>query len=173
MNEPVSPGKVVTLTIDGLQYRVTQTGGLTGARIIFRGGQAFSAALSEGFSAKRLDPAIATSMAIARRMSVADFDWICDEMAKVTTVGIPDPLNPGRPPTFVSLAERYDDHFRGRYMAQMDWLKGALETNFGDFFVELQARFDAWAAAAAASSSKGPKAPTDSGSSGVSSSPSG
>lgn len=166
-----APGKVVTLTVAGTQYQVTQVGGRTGGQILFRGGQTFAAAMATGLSMKSSDTTVATMMALVRGMSLDDYDWLCDEMAKCTLVGIVDTAGDGRV-TFTPLTPAlYDSHFRGKYMAQMDWLKGALEANFGDFFVELQGRFTAWAAATA-SVSKAPTVPAASGGSGASSSPS-
>ena len=168
--------KVVTLTVGGVQYRVSQAGGLTGGRLLFRGGQTFASALSEGFSAKGIDPTIATIMALVRRMTLADYDWVCSEMASLTQVGIVDEAGVAGPDgrkrvTFVALSDRYDEHFRGRYMAQAEWLRGALETNFGPFVAELQEKMAAFRAKVeAAASPSGPQpAPMDSGGSGGSS----
>lgn len=164
--------EATTIVAGGVQYRVTKVGGKTGGRIIFRGGQALASALTEGFSSKGIDSSIAVMMALVRRLPIEDFDWLCDEMAKCTQVGIVDKVGDGRT-TFTPLGPLYDDHFRGRYMALVEWLKGALETNFGAFFAELQERVYTLGGAAGASGSSLPKAQTPSGSSGASSSASG
>jgi hypothetical protein len=162
--------KIVTLEIEGRQFRIAEVGGLTGGRITFRGGQTFAQALTTGFSMKG-DPTMAIMSAIVRLMSEQDYLWVAGEMAKVTTLAVYDPANPNRPPTWVPLD--IDQHFKGKHMAQLDWLRGALETNFGSFFAELQRRLAEWGEAKAASASPPPTAQTDSGSSGDSSSATG
>lgn len=178
-------GKIVTIA--GTQYRVAQMGARTSNRVTFRGGQVFAQALAEGFSAKG-DTTVAVIWALVTRMSMSDYDWLCEEMTKVTSVAVVDPLNPGRPPTWVGLAMNpasagpgdvsFDEHFKGKQMALIEWLKSALETNFGSFTAELLVRLEEWRAAKAAaaeaakaaSTSAPQPAPMVSGGSGVSSS---
>ena len=164
-----APGKVATLTIAGTQYQVTQVGGRTGGQIIFRGGQTFASAMVEGFSPKVADATVGVMMALVRGMSLEDYDWLCAEMAKCTMVGVVDEAGDKRV-TFAPLTTVYDEHFRGQYMAQLDWLKGALETNFGSFFDDLKVRYVAWVAAKeSASKAQKAAAAMASGSSGASS----
>jgi hypothetical protein len=153
---------VTKLTIEGVVYEITQVGAETGDAILFRVGQALAMSLT------------ATSLAdilvrLMRNLSIEDFVWLRNEMKKCTKVGIVDTVGDGRV-TFTPLAPLYDDHFAGRYMAALEWLKGALESNFGAFFVEFIRRAQS-AKAVEASASENPKAAA--GSSGASSSASG
>jgi hypothetical protein len=165
-----TPGKVTTLTIGGVDYRIAQPGGRTGARLLFRGGQIFAQALAEGFSTKGMDPTIGTLLALARRLPMADFDWLCDEMAALTEYGHVDTLGGVGKVTFTPLAPVYDEHFRGRYEVLAEWLKGAVESAFGPFVVDLQRKMEEYKTSRTASASASPKAATGSGSSGDSSS---
>jgi hypothetical protein len=134
-----------------------------------------AAGLTEAFTAKNLAGGLemAVLMALGRRLPIDDFDWLCDEMAKCTQVGVKDTQGDGRV-TFAPLADRFDDHFRGQQMALFTWLAKALEVNFASFTVAAKTRVEAWAAAKeaekVASTSSPLPVPTDSGSSGVSSS---
>jgi hypothetical protein len=167
MNEP---GKVTTITVSGVQYRITKPGGWSGGLLLFRGGQTFATALVEGFSAKGIDSTVATLFALVKHMTPVDFRWLCEEMAKCTEVGVEDKLEGKGRVTFAPLESRFDEHFRGEYLQLMDWLKGSVEAVFGAFFAEVQGRFTkARAAAAPESASPPPPAPTASGGSGASS----
>jgi hypothetical protein len=158
--------KTIPLEIDGDKYEISQPGGETVDQMLFRGGQALAAAVTSGKIGLTPEAMMGTMVGLIRYLSMEDFVWLRNEMKKVTMVGIVDKRGDGRV-TMTALAPIYDDHFRGRSMAMMKWLKGALEAVFGDFFGELKALIAE--ASAAASRSPPPQAPA--GSPGVSSSP--
>lgn len=114
------PRKTETVAIGGFEYRITQLGATTGGQVMFRLGRAFAvimAGLKDGtFSVESLSP--------------ADFDWLVKTMQGTTQVGIPDVKGDGSV-KFHNLSLLFDDHFAGRYPELIEWLKGALEVNYG------------------------------------------
>ena len=158
---------ITDVEVDGHRYKVTKAGARTAQRIIFRIGAAFMQSLGSLFNKKGDIDVLGVSVAAFKHLTADDQEWLFDELAKLTQVGILDPHNPGRPPTFVSLFEHYDTHFKGRPMAIYKVAAEALKIQLGPFAVELRGLFETPVATEATGSpSPLPTAPTDSGSSG-------
>jgi len=144
-------------TIDGCTYRVTQLGATTGAQVMFRLGRAFAAVMAS-VSQGELDLAA---------LSPSDFDWIVVTMKASTKFDLVDTVGGGTVRT-VDLAPLFDEHFAGRYGQMLEWLKFALEVNFGPLADAVRSVLSG---VTALSDSSRPKAAT--GSAGASSSASG
>lgn len=105
-------------TIDGVTYKVK----LLGGRVAF---EAMSRAAA----------------ALANKISPEDFDWLREQFAATTNVGIVDAAGDGQT-RFVPLASVFDEHFRGgpQVRARMlQWFHFAIEANFGPFSDVLRA----------------------------------
>ena len=157
--------------VGGRKFLISKVGARTGNRIIFKLGQRFMQSLAQGFSSKSSDKVMAILMALLNSMSMEEYDWVTEEMQKVTQIGVVDEKGDKRV-TLTGLD--VDTHFRGHLMDAHEWLIEALKENFADFLGEAFARVEAWNASQdavkkAASPSDPQTAPTASGSSGASS----
>lgn len=65
-------------------------------------------------------------------LSEDDYDWVVEKLARSTDVQIGDKAP--------SLWPVYDLHFAGKPIEKLEWLKFAVEVNFGPFFHALMAR---------------------------------
>jgi hypothetical protein len=145
------PKKQETVEIDGVKYRITQLGALTGKQLMFRLGRTF-AAVALGLRSGTLDVGVISSL------DPADFDWIVQTLIPTTDVGIHDVEGDGKL-KWHKLSVDFDDHFAGRYPQLIEWLQAGLEVNFGPLRDALGSIFRG---AAALSASSPPKASTGS-----------
>jgi hypothetical protein len=148
------PRKQETIEIDGVQYRIRQMGAVTGGQVMFRLGRAF-AMLAAGLANGTMD---------LQSLSASDFDWLIKTLILTTEVGIID-VNGTGDRKWHKLEHDYDEHFAGRYQQMIQWLKGALEINFGPLQDALGSLFRG-----ASALSTSPRQPVSTGSSGDSSS---
>ena len=65
------------------------------------------------------------------KLTVAEVISAKKELVSVTEVAIPDPLNPGRPPTWMALATQYDEMLAGEVGHRMELLLALWEHSFG------------------------------------------
>lgn len=118
----------------GHVYHVTQFGARHGMRVAIRlakmiGGAAGAAlaADEEGFDAKVVGAIIAN---LAETVSEADFDFLCDEFGKATSVSGGEY---GDRTIALDADGLFDLHFAGQYVELGSWLVFAVEVNFGGF----------------------------------------
>ena len=114
------PRKVEEATIDGVRYQVQQVGAALGAEIMFRLARSFGAIIA-GLNVGTLS---------VESLSPADFNWLLKQLVSGTKVGIVDEKGDGRE-RMADLSFVFDDHFAGRYPQMLEWMKFALEVNFG------------------------------------------
>lgn len=136
-----------TTTVDGWRYTVrplpTGRGLALAWRLARMLGPAFSALLgaadagAEGALGKALD-------ALVERVTPDELVEIARELAGTADIVQPGGAKPA------SLGEVFDVHFAGDYLALMDFLRFALEVNFGPFVEGLRRRGAARKAAAGA-----------------------
>jgi hypothetical protein len=117
------PRKVQDQVIGDTTYRVTQLGATTGSKVMFRLIRAF-ASIAAGLQTGQLS---------FESMTPEDFDWLVTTMQPTTKVQVVDVAAGNGSSKFVDLSFMFDDHFAGKYFEMVDWLKFALEVNFGPF----------------------------------------
>lgn len=126
------PRETKDTTIAGVRYQVTQLGATTGGQVMYRLGRAF-AVLMAGAAQDKID---------LGALPPSDFDWLVKTLQATTKVGIVDDVTItdklGNAEKVGSGHERmldlgmvFDDHFAGKYPQMLEWLKFALEVNFG------------------------------------------
>jgi hypothetical protein len=64
---------------------------------------------------------------LCMRLSPEEFGAILDEFAKYTVLVLPGDVQP-------KLADKFDDHFAGRYDEMLQWASFCMEVNFSSFF---------------------------------------
>lgn len=72
-------------------------------------------------------------------LSEDDYDWVVEKLARATDVQMGD-----KAPSLWSI---YDLHFAGKPVEKLEWLRFAVEVNFGPFFLAIMARVAAKKAA--------------------------
>jgi hypothetical protein len=145
------PKRQETVTIsDGVQYRITQLGAMTGKQVMFRLGRVF-AAVALGLRTGGVDV-----VGLLSALDPVDFDWVVQTLIPTTDVGIIDVAGDSSL-KWHKLSVDFDDHFAGRYPQLLEWLKAGLEINFGPLSDALGSIFRG---AAGLSVSSHPKAST-------------
>ena len=116
--------------IGGVRYRVTQLLVTPGKDLLFRLGQILGPVFARGLQGEAVDlENINVSGMIAEffdRAKAEDFDKFCSVLAKQTQ------FSPGEG-KWVPLTQEWEFHFAGRYEHLLQWLKFALEVQFGGF----------------------------------------
>jgi hypothetical protein len=125
--------------IAGVTYRVSQLPAKVGRNVLVRVvkqlGPGLAGALSGAGSASAgVDNLGALVMGaseaigmLCARLSPEEFDAILDVFARHTTIALPNDVEP-------KLADKFDEHFAGRYDAMLQWAAFCMEVNFGSFF---------------------------------------
>lgn len=119
-------------TIDGFTYTIQQLGAKQGRIVLARVLRVVAGAAAA--AQDQSDPLEAAGAAVgklAESLTDAEIDYLCDTFAKTTLVG------PEGTDKAVPLADKFDDHFAGRYGAMIKWLWAALETNYSSFLSDL------------------------------------
>ena len=112
--------QVKVVEIRGTSYQLTQLGGETSAEVMERFGL--------GAATGKLHP--------------SDMKWLRGIMAEHTKVGVVDAKGVASPTgehkvTWIKFSDMpggFDEHFRGKPMHIVEWLKAAVEATFGPFF---------------------------------------
>jgi hypothetical protein len=109
--------------INGIKFKVTQLGFADGMELLTTLGRIIGPALSD---ASKTQNAAAMIGDILGRLSFVEITNITDKLARTTRIE--------REPSRWPLLEPEVD-LAGNYDLTLQWLKFALEVNFGDFFV--------------------------------------
>ena len=131
------PRETKETEIDGHRYQVTQLGADTSDLILFRSAPAVAAGIRAFLrGAGSADSIAGALIGTLGAMSLEDFKFVKDAMREATRRLVVDELAGGKS-RWVPLKVDYDDHFAGRNLAALKWLRFALEVNFGPFFAGL------------------------------------
>lgn len=133
--------------IGGIKYRVTQLLVTPGKDLLFRLGQILGPVIARGLEggAVDLEHANLSGMIteLCERAKPEDFDRFCTVLAKQTQFSPSE----GR---WIPLAQEWEFHFAGRYEDLLQWMKFALEVQFGGFSSGLASLFGVGVGPAAA-----------------------
>lgn len=128
----------VTRAIDGVDYKVVQLGAKEGNKLFIRLFRILAPTLGTllenappggnlgDIPVDALGPALS---ALADKVTEEEFDNLVRKFAPCTMFG-KESADRWQP-----LSDHFDDHFAGRQMACLMWLRFCLEVNFSDFFV--------------------------------------
>lgn len=122
-----------TKQIGDFSYKVRTLGAKVGNRVLLKMSKSVGALLLVAGGGRGVTAgAIASALA---SLSEDDFDWIVMKLSEATDLTLPD----GREPCLGGQnGAVFDQHFAGRYDAELEWLEFAIEVNFGPFFLELK-----------------------------------
>ncbi len=116
--------------IDGHIYQVTHLKTKDAERVRLRLIKALGAAMGQVKDADDWTTLVIKAFqGLSNGVSEADYDFVRDKMVECTTYI----KSGGDLEVPIPLAKIYDNHFKGRNIAQMKWLYFALQVNFADF----------------------------------------
>lgn len=121
--------------IDGVTFDVGLLPVSAGRAVLVRlthlfGGGLAAAVRSSGEGKAEVGALGGAVSGLLERLNTEDLDWLCDQLATVTTVTHADGRR--QPLTHDGVM---DEVFAGRYMLLAQWLQFCVEVNYSDFFV--------------------------------------
>lgn len=105
-------------------------GGIEGQDVLMRLTKSLGPVVAGAIAARTGSAGIRELNHALRELPAEDLAYFTSTFAKYTEVV----LGPNKAPT---LSDIFDDHFAGKYLELLNWLKFCVELNFEDFFTML------------------------------------